>query len=160
MFRTPSAGAWSSQALRKLLQGGRGEVMLYTSLQQRELAVWTAKIRHQAKEFSILCMGRCNPHSFHVHLGYRANSVSFILLLAFPQLFSKMVLESNTHCGISLGSSHSHLEARNHWWLWYFLLINMAGDVFISQSRPGDSEAHWRLRAIALQVQVKLMIYQ
>ena len=44
--------------------------------------------------------------------------------------------------------------------LWYFLLINMAGDVFISQSRPGDSEAHWRLRAIALQVQVKLMIYQ
>ena len=32
----------------------------------------------------------------------------------------------------SLGSSHSHLEARNLWWLWHFLLINMAGDIFIS----------------------------
>ena len=38
----------------------------------------------------------------------------------------------------SFGSSHSHLEARNgydghYWWLWQFLLINMAGDIFISQ---------------------------
>ena len=28
---------------------------------------------------------------------------------------------------------HSHLEARNPWWLWQFLFINMAGDIFISQ---------------------------
>jgi len=52
------------------------------------------------------------------------------------------------------------LEARNHCWLWRYLFINMAGDIFISQNCPGDSEAHWSLRAIALQVQVKLMIYQ
>ena len=28
---------------------------------------------------------------------------------------------------------HLHLEGRNHWWLWYLLLINMAGDIFISK---------------------------
>ena len=30
-------------------------------------------------------------------------------------------------------SVHSHLEARNHWWLWHFFFIDMAGDIFISQ---------------------------
>ena len=25
---------------------------------------------------------------------------------------------------------HSHLEAKNHWWLWHFLFIDMAGDSF------------------------------
>ena len=32
----------------------------------------------------------------------------------------------------SLGSLHSFLKARNRWWLWHFLFINMAGDIFIS----------------------------
>ena len=32
----------------------------------------------------------------------------------------------------SFGSPHSHLMIRNYWWLWHFLLINMAGDIFIS----------------------------
>ena len=45
-----------------------GEVRLYTSLQQREQAVWAAKTRYTVKEFSILCKGSCKPlgalHSF------------------------------------------------------------------------------------------------
>ena len=57
MFRILSPGNSISEALRKLLQ--RGRVRLYTSLQQREQAVWTSKIRYQVKEFGILCMGRC-----------------------------------------------------------------------------------------------------
>ena len=59
MFRTLSPGDSISRALRKLLQGGRREVRLYTSLQQGEQAVWIAKNRYQVKEFSILCLGRC-----------------------------------------------------------------------------------------------------
>ena len=39
MFRTQSPGDNISVALRKLLQGGRREVRLYTSLQQREQIV-------------------------------------------------------------------------------------------------------------------------
>ena len=39
MFRTRNPGVSISVALRKLLQGGRREVRLYTSLQQREQRV-------------------------------------------------------------------------------------------------------------------------
>ena len=60
MVRTPSAGDHISVALRKLLQGGRRRVRLYTSLQQKEQAVWTSKIGYQVKEFN-LCMRRCKP---------------------------------------------------------------------------------------------------
>ena len=34
----------------------------------------------------------------------------------------------------SFGDLHSHLKARNRWWLWHFLFIDMAGDIFISQA--------------------------
>ena len=27
---------------------------------------------------------------------------------------------------------HSYLGDRNHWWLWHFLFIDMAGDIFIT----------------------------
>ena len=47
MFRTPSLGDSISVTLRKLLEGGRGEVRLYTSLQQRQQAVWTSEVRYQ-----------------------------------------------------------------------------------------------------------------
>ena len=60
MFRTQEPGDSISVALRKLLQGGREEIWMYTSFQQREQAVWTSKIRYQAMEFSILFMGGCN----------------------------------------------------------------------------------------------------
>jgi hypothetical protein len=55
------------------------------------------------------------------------------LLLAFPQRLSSH-LEGWQHLlGCSLGSPHSHLEARNCWWLWHFLFLHMAGGIFISQ---------------------------
>ena len=38
-----------------------GELRLYTSFQQWKQAVCTSKIRHQVKECSILCMGKCKP---------------------------------------------------------------------------------------------------
>ena len=40
----------------------------------------------------------------------------------------------------SFGSPHSHLEARNRWWLWYFLFINMA-EVFSLYSRISGKES-------------------
>ena len=49
----------------------------------------------------------------------------------------------------SFGSPHSHLEARSHWWLWHFLFINMARDIFISHNQSyGFSSSHvwmWEL---------------
>ena len=54
------------------------------------------------------------------------------LTLAFPQLLSN-------HCGgggICLGSSHSHLEARNRWWLWYFLISVWQGLVSFHSGLP------------------------
>ena len=73
---------------------------LQTSLQQREPAIWTLKIRYQVKEFSILCMGRgkhlVSLNSFHMHLSYLGtNPVSLFtlrsgrwLLPEFPQFLS------------------------------------------------------------------------
>ena len=57
MFRTPDPGDSISVALRKLLQGGRGWVRLYTGLQHREQAVCTSEVRYQVKASSILCGG-------------------------------------------------------------------------------------------------------
>ena len=60
-----------SVALRKLLQEGRGEVRLYTSLQQKEQAMGTSMIRYPVKEFSILYVGRCKPlGSLNAFLSY------------------------------------------------------------------------------------------
>ena len=113
--------------------------------QQSEQAVWTSKIRYHIKEFSIFCVGRCKPpgslNSFLSNAPQLsgAHPVSLFtlrsgrrLLLAFPQfLYShlggwRQLLDGN------LGRPHSHLEARNHLWLWLFLFIDMAGDIFIS----------------------------
>ena len=46
MFRTVSHEDSILVALRKLLQGDKGEVRLCTSLQQREQEVWTSKIKY------------------------------------------------------------------------------------------------------------------
>ena len=112
-----------------------GRVRLYTSLQQREQAVWASEIRKGAKEFSILCMRRCKPlGSLNPFLSYApqlsgTNPVSLLtLLLAFPQLLSNHHQGWQPLLDYSLGSSHSHLEARNRWWQRHFLFIDMAGD--------------------------------
>ena len=56
------------------------------------------------------------------------------LLLAFPSS-SAITMGGGSIPWISFGSPHSQLETRNHWWLWHFLFIDVAGDIFISQTR-------------------------
>ena len=80
-------------------------------------------------------------HSFYMHLSYLgSNPVSLLtlrggrwLLLAFPQLLSDHHGRWQHLLDHSFGSPHSHLEARNWWWLWHFLFIDMAGDSFFLQ---------------------------
>ena len=161
MFRTPSSGDSISVALRKMLQGGGGVgggvVRLYTSLQQRYQEVWTSKIRCQVKEF--LYVGRCKPlgslnsflscvcqlpgakSCFLVHLKEWQMAASCIPAPPPPPCSSAITnhLIWGTwrewhRLDCSFGTSHSHLEARNHWWLWHFLFIDMVVDIFISQS--------------------------
>ena len=129
-------------------------VRLHTNLQQREQAVWTSKIRYQIKQFSIGCVGRFKPlGSLNSLLSYvpqlcGPNPVSLFtlssgscgrwLLLVFPQLLSNhhggwITMAVAASAGLSFGSPHSHLEARNCWWLWHFLFIDLAVEIFISQ---------------------------
>ena len=119
-----------------------GKVRLYPTLQLREQPVWISKVRYQVKEFSILCMGRCKPLvSLNSFLSYApqlsgTNPVLlFTLLLAFLQLLSNHCWGWQHLLDHSFGSHHSHLEARNCWWLWHFLFINMTGNIFISQPK-------------------------
>ena len=130
VWETASQELWENCSKKE----GR-EVRLQTSLQQRKQAIWTSKIRCQVKEFNILCLGRCKPlGSLNSVLSNEpqlsgANPLSWLTLpLAFP-----------SYCGgwqhlldHSLGSPHSHMEARHCWWLWHFLFIDMAGHIFIS----------------------------
>ena len=95
--------------------------------------------RHQIKEFSILHSARCKSlgslNSFFSCAPQLsgANPVSlFTLLLAFPPVPQQSPWRWQHLYDDSFGSPHSHLEAKNHWWLWYFLSINMAADIFIS----------------------------
>ena len=114
MFRTPSPGDSLSEALRKLLQGGRKGVRLYISLRQRQTAVWTSKIRYQIKEFSILCMGRGKPlgsmSSFlHMHLSY----LGPILFLCSPCFLhspssSAIIVGDGSICWISVWGAFFH----------------------------------------------------
>ena len=57
------------------------------------------------------------------------------LLFASPQLLSNQCWGWQHSLGHSFGSPHSHMETINHAWWCYFLFINMAGDISISQSR-------------------------
>ena len=141
MFRTPSLRDSISVALRKLLQGGRRGSQ--DSLQQREKTVWSSKIRYQVKELSMLCMGRCKPlGSLNSFLSYAPQLSGLILFPCSPCFLlspssSAITVEGWQHLlDHSFGSPHSLLEAREHWWLWHWLinmLINMAGDISISQ---------------------------
>ena len=109
--------------------------------------MWTSKIRYQVKECSVLCMGRCKPlvslDSFFSYAAQLsgANPVSLFtlrssrwLLLASPSS-SAVTMGGGSIPWTSFGSPPSQLETRNHWWLWHFLFIDMAGDIFISQTQ-------------------------
>ena len=81
MFRTLSPGDIISVALKKLLQGGKRGSQAIDKFAKREQAVWISKIRYQAKEFSILCMGKCKP------LGSLNSFLSCALSYLGPSLF-------------------------------------------------------------------------
>ena len=167
MFRTQSPRDSISVALRKLLQGGeRGSQVLYIFLnkgsrqskQQRLLL--RNKTQISSKEFSaLLWMGKYKSlGSLNSFLSYApqlsgAHPVSLFtlrsgrrLLPAFPQFLYghlggwRQLLDGN------LGRPHSCLEARNHWWLWHFLFIAMAGDIFISHRYPQHPEQRLALQ--------------
>ena len=107
------------------------------------------KIRYQFKEFSILCRERCKPlGSLTSFLSYASqlSGVKSCLLVHhkewqmsasyIPPTPQQSPSGNGQHLlDHSFGSPHLHLEARNCWWLWLFLFIDMAGDIFISQSK-------------------------
>ena len=143
MLTSPSLGDSISVSLRKLLQGGRRGSQGksgYTSLHQGKQAVWKAKIRYTVKEFSVLWEGSATG---------LAESVPFTLSSAVrgqPCFPAHLALASpptpqpspwgwRHPLGRRLGSPHSHLDTRNHWCLWCFTFMNMAGDIHISQSK-------------------------
>ena len=84
-------------------------------------------------------------HPFHMLLSYRGPSC-FLVHPApcgppAPQQ-SPQGVAASLHP--SFESSHSHVEARNPWWLGHFLFINMAGHIFISQVPVGYHSAIFR----------------
>ena len=110
MFRTLSLGAQhlsSSEKTAPRRQGKSG----YLPLQQREQAVWISKIRCQVTEFSILCVGRCEPlGSLIAFLSYApqlsgTHLVSSLTLhLASPQLLSNDPGDGGRHWITILGA--------------------------------------------------------
>ena len=76
-------------------------------------------------------------HSFHRYLSYLGPilfpSSPCFLCSPSSSAIPVGVAASLDH---SLGSPHLHLEARNCWRLQHFLFIDMAGDIFISQTEP------------------------
>ena len=91
-------------------------------------------------------------HSFHVHLSYLGpilfpclpGGVTGGCLSHSPNSLVVTMEGVAESLGHSLGSAHSHLEARNCWWLWYFLFIDTVRDIFIShlQSSFNPSQVH------------------
>ena len=122
----------------------------YTPLQQREQAGWTSKsdIKLRSLAFSVwedVSLWTHWIHSFHMrlcYLGPNPASLFFLrrgkcdkwLLLAFPHWGYGSICWIAV-LGVPANPSHpiQHLEARDSWWLWHFLFIDMAGDVFILQ---------------------------
>ena len=135
-FRALSTGNSISVALRKLFQGGRrGSWAIYKFTTKR---AGSLNIKDQvSRNFYVWENASLWPHwiySFHMHLSH-LGPILFPyspFFLHFPS--SSAITVGGGSWNLSLGSPHSHLEARNRWWLWHFLLINMAGDVFISHS--------------------------
>ena len=70
---------------------------------------------------------------FPVHLREKQMAASCI-----PQILSHHH-EGGSIPWTSFGSAHSQLETRNRWWLWHFSFIDMAGDIFISQTHGKNS---------------------
>ena len=115
MFRTQSLGDSLGVALRKLLQIGRGEVRLHTSLQQREQKVWTSKIRYQVRNLAFYEREDASLwdhwiHSFHMHL----SSLEPILFPCAPCFLhspssSAITMEGGSICCIPIWGTLIHI---------------------------------------------------
>ena len=135
MFRTPSPKDSLSVALRKLFQGGRSRSQAIYKFATKGASSLNIKDWY----LSTLCFWRWKPlASLNSFLSYAPsylwpNPVSlFTWLLGFSQLLSNQHGWWQHPLDHSFGRPHSHLEARNCWWLWHFLFI-MAADIFTSQ---------------------------
>ena len=139
MFRTLSLDDSILVALRKLVQGGRREVRLYTSLQQGEQVV--LNIRDQVSLRNLAFSGKVQASGLtEFILSYAPQIPGPILSPSCPLVHLACISPAPQQSpwgwhhppDHSLECSHSLLEARNHWRLWHFLLINMTGNIFIS----------------------------
>ena len=124
MFRTPSLGNSTSVALRKLLQGGRSHCIQVCNKgnRQSERQILGFKLRNSA--FFVWEHASLWVHwiqSFICTSAIWGQSCS--PSLHSPSSPATTVVEWQHLLDHSFGSSHSHLEARNRWWLWHFLLI-------------------------------------
>ena len=81
-------------------------------------------------------------HSFHIYLSY-LGPILVHLASCIPSAPQQSPWGVTASLDRSFGSPHSHLEARNYWWLWHFLFINMAGDIFISQYDAWQRASDW-----------------
>ena len=137
----------------KTVQGGRRGSQGksgYTSLHQGKQAVWKAKIRYTVKESSVLWEGAASDSAFSGKAQPLGSLSPF--LSQSPQPSAAALLPCSPcprprpapqpspwgwrhPLGRRLGSLHSHLDTRNHWCLWCFTFMNMAGDIHISQSK-------------------------
>ena len=137
MFTAPSLGDRFSVALRNCSKEARGAVRLHTSLKQREQADWASSAGVKLGNLAV-CVGRGRPlGSLHWVL-VRLSCLGPILFPCSPCFLhspssSAVTVQEAASAGSQLGEPSSHLEARNRWWLWHVLFINMAGDTFISQ---------------------------
>ena len=116
-----------SQTIYKFATKGAGSLNTKDYCEVRE-------IRYQVKEFSILCMGRCKSlgslNSLISYAPQLAGARSCLLVHLKVWFMWQMAASCWTVNALShFGSPHSHLEARNSWWLWHFLFIDMVGDI-------------------------------
>ena len=148
----PRARETASQQLWENSSKEAGEVRLYTSLQKREQAVWTSKVRYQVKEFSILQYGKMQASGLTEFIPFKCNSdiwdqSSFLVhpascIFTVPQRWGCWAGDGSIHWITVLGALiHIWRPEISRWWLWHFLLINMAEDIFISHSPAKYFEA-------------------
>ena len=138
MFRTLSPGDSTSVALRKLLQGVRRVKSGYMKICNKG----SRHSEYQRSGIKLRDLAFCVWEDASLWARWICMHLSYLGRITFP--CSPCFSHSSSSSAItmmgwqplqacSLGSPHSHLEARSCWWLGHFLFINMAGGIFISQ---------------------------